>query len=108
MIMDSGNESDGDLSARAWAIMAERVRQRMEEGWTPEHDDAHPAGALEAAACCCALHSVGQAADAEPPELWPWEAAWWKPGDPVRDLEKAGARPAAAMDRRFREAGGHG
>jgi hypothetical protein len=37
-------------------------------------------------------------ADASPAEF-PWDAKYWKPtGDPVRDLTKAGALIAAAID----------
>lgn len=33
------------------------------------------------------------------PDTWPWSAEWWKPGDPIRNLEKAGALIAAEIDR---------
>jgi hypothetical protein len=32
-------------------------------------------------------------------ELWPWDESWWKPGDRIRELAKAGALIAAEIDR---------
>lgn len=78
-------------------IRRERERQVSEEGWTPEHDDAHVDGVLSRAAACYA----------HPPlffHLWPWDRHWWKPGDRVRELAKAGALIAAEIDRLYRAA----
>lgn len=87
-------------------IAAERARQPAEEGYTAEHDRGH-AGQL-------ALAGMGYAAagaddlgalsfvsnDPEDPAMdWPWHPSYWKPtGDAVRDLTKAGALIAAAID----------
>lgn len=74
-----------------------------DEGWTPEHDDGHDSGELLKAAIGYAL--VGFVRDGEtppptPPVNWPWHPSWWKPsGDPIRNLEKAGALIAAEIDR---------
>ena len=33
-------------------VVGERTRQILDEGWTPEHDDAHTDGQLAQAAAC--------------------------------------------------------
>lgn len=76
-------------------IEGERRRQIEIEGWTPEQDiSKYRSDELARAAACYAL-------GARPPGLWPWADSWWKPGDPVRNLEKAGALIAAEIDRRI-------
>jgi hypothetical protein len=87
-------------------IAAERRRQIEDEGWTPEHDDEHDNHELSEAAACYALGvpaAVSPANGARVP-LWPWDESWWKPGDRVRDLVKAGALIAAEIDRLQRAA----
>lgn len=91
-------------------IAAERQRQIEAEGWTPEHDDEHRAGALATAAACYAapetvFFGVSRAGPAyqtftsyEP--AWPWADMWWKPSDNRRrDLVKAGALIVAEIER---------
>lgn len=73
-------------------IAAERERQVSQEGWTPEHDDEHKHGELRGAAACYALGRMI-------PEIWPWSSEWWKPGNRIRELAKAGALIAAEIDR---------
>lgn len=85
-------------------IGAERRRQIEVEGWSPEHDDAeHGNGELAMAAACYALpHDDDEPTD--PPEFWPWAESWWKPGDRVRELVKAGALIVAEIERLQRAA----
>lgn len=90
-------------------IAEERQRQISEEGWTPEHDDDHQEFELAAAGATYALKAAGFP-DAphiigdnirfnnEVP-LWPFSLEAWKPGEPIRDLVKAGALIAAEIDR---------
>jgi hypothetical protein len=64
------------------------------EGWTPEHDAGRQAELAHAGASyalvCGGIETVA---------YWPWEEKYWKPtGDAVRDLVKAGALIAAAID----------
>ena len=93
-------------------ISDERKRQISEEGWTPEHDDEHCEAALAFAGVSYALSAARRVEFCEfagfdsrnidytePPDLWPWDRKWWKPGDPVRMLVKAGALIAAEIDR---------
>ncbi|MFQ2238155.1 hypothetical protein ACK32R_20930 [Aeromonas dhakensis] len=97
------------LSPAMKDILHERERQTYIEGWAPHHDDAHGDGQLAAAAACYAVHASKGAStyendptgyQAEPvPALWPWDAKWWKPTNPRRDLEKSGALTLAEMER---------
>lgn len=89
-------------------IQQERVRQVIEEGWTPEHDDQHVKGELAIAGASYAWPSP-RPLDIK--LLWPWDREWWKPvqtfsSDPkervrcrIRELVKAGALIAAEIDR---------
>lgn len=78
-------------------IAAERARQVSDEGYTPEHDATHRvADLVDAATAYLAPYS----SDTECGELaWPWDPAGFKPQNPVRDLVRAGALIAAAIDR---------
>lgn len=76
-------------------IAAERRRQIAAEGYTAEHDAAHP-GDLALAAMAYLDRDRGH-----PPAYWPWAPGYWKPTphDRVRQLTKAGALVAAEIDR---------
>ena len=89
-------------------IAAERQRQLDVEGWTPEHDDAHPHCELSQAAKTYISAAQLAARGGDPALLrldavnthWPWSLDWWKPSDdPIRNLVKAGALIAAEIDR---------
>ena len=85
-------------------IAAERQRHFEVEGWTPEHDDAHVNGEMALAASVYAQFAAWPKGwrKFSRPSGWPWERKWWKPKDPIRDLEKAGALIAAEIDRLLR------
>jgi hypothetical protein len=103
-------------------VIAERQRQQIIEGWTPEHDDTHTDNALADAAACYVVHYAARewvfAGDngpaiysTDPPHApppwglgsvhWPkhWDLAWWKPKDPRRDLVRAAALIVAEIER---------
>lgn len=101
------------LTPAEYAVIAERRRQVEEEGWTPEHDDAHRGAALTLAAIAYAtqagfgIHSG--LTDAEyrtcrAPSMWPWERSWWKPKSPIRDLVRSAALCVAEIERLERAA----
>lgn len=83
-------------------IAAERARQVDVEGFDAEHDRGHArelalAGAAYAVAGSDPLNSAN-IQDAML-DLWPWEIVEWNPsGDAKRDLVRAGALIAAAID----------
>lgn len=101
-------------------IAAERQRQIAEEGWTPQHDAGHNDGDLACAAACYAvgepifiqrLYCVGgddRLPHIEFVNVWPFEDAWWKPKDRLRNLVRAGALIAAEIDRLQRTEKGGG
>ena len=78
-------------------IAEERVRQIAQEGWTPEHDDAHRERELaQAGAAYAYLDFDSVTAKA----MWPWRDVEFNPKeDPIRNLARAGALIAAEMDR---------
>lgn len=97
-------------------IAAERRRQIVEERFTADHDAGH-ADELARAAATYALpeavrsnhvSAIGWRGPVPPlragatwqERLWPWAGQWWKPTpeDRVRELTKAGALIAAAID----------
>jgi hypothetical protein len=85
-----------ELTKAATDVLAERLRQVEEEGWTPEHDDQHNVRELSAAAECYA----GAASKHDGcPAIWPWDEAWWKPKDYRHNLVKAGALILAEIER---------
>ena len=83
-------------------ITYERREQITREEYFAAHDDKHDQQQLQRAAECYLLsadmHALGFKSF-RPPNSWPWEKEWWKPTDPVRDLEKAGALWLAEIDR---------
>lgn len=104
----TANSDDGATQA-ARDVLAERQRQIIAEGWTPEHDDKHDSGEMAGAAGCYARHVNARSwvvgmesddyADEPAPDAWPWDEAWWKPTTPRRDLVKAGALILAELER---------
>lgn len=88
-------------TAAARDVLAERRRQIAEEGWTPEHDNAHSHGQLAGAAAAYITGGAGscRAHQDVPPAIWPWSAEWWKPSTRRRDLVKAAALLIAEIER---------
>ena len=95
------------MSHGAKQIVQERQRHEWDEGWTDEHDDQHMKGEMALAAACYARHAakvpfkpdIDAYRGTPPPDDWPWDAKWWKPKNPLRDLVRAGALIAADYDR---------
>lgn len=83
-------------------VLAERRRQVVQEGWTPEHDDAHDSGEMALAAAAYASESI--TGHGGMPGFWPWACEWWKPGAGRRMLVKAGALILAEIERLDRAA----
>jgi hypothetical protein len=99
-------------------IAAERKRQEIVEGWTPEHDDKHEKGEMALAAACYAApeeirvkRKVSTGRGRFFPEFknawvdaWPWDEEWDKREKHLRihALEISGALIAAEIDRLLR------
>ena len=93
------------MTKAAADVLAERRRQIEAEGWTPDHDDRHSAGAMADAAACYAMFRGTDAALPEGYyELWPWDREWWKPSGRRRNLVKAAALLLAEIERLDRAA----
>lgn len=88
--------SEPRLSDAAREVFLERVRQQSEEGWTPEHDDAHEGGELADAAAALVLEACDYRLAAL--QHWPW-ANSIKDAPPRRNLVKAGALILAEIER---------
>jgi hypothetical protein len=71
-------------------IEEERVRQMLEEGYSPEHDDGHEDGELRRAAAAYSLQDH---------RLWPWDDDSWKPRTIRRDLLRSAALLIAEVQR---------
>jgi len=96
--IDAGWIDPADHSPGALAILNERERQEAKEGWTPEHDDNHPAGELARAGACYALVAAGLPSEPIRHRFWPFRD-WWKPKSIRTNLVRAGALIAAEIDR---------
>lgn len=83
-------------------MTAERTRQVVEEGYSPEHDAEHGSADLPWAAWSYLDRAVHPTDSPVPPTAWPWdEAAWNATAEPIRRLVIAGALIAAEIDRRL-------
>lgn len=101
----------GQLTPGPKIVLAERKRQIQMEGFDAARDDAYTNAELARAAQCYELphekrnlimRSVG-VISSDPrdsvPISWPFPAEWWKPGDRIRELAKAGALYLAEAER---------
>ncbi|MEA4862694.1 MAG: hypothetical protein VB042_05250 [Victivallaceae bacterium] len=88
----------------AYRIMAERWRQIEVEGFDAKHDRRHGRDDLALAGAIYAISSTGRSRR-DLSALWPWSWHWFRPSTQLRDLEKAGALIAAAIDRLLAEGG---
>ncbi|EMK4941447.1 ead/Ea22-like family protein [Escherichia coli] len=102
--LEAAEKRIAELEARAFNpaildVIAERQRQQSVEGWMPEHDDEHCNGELAMAAVCYINETGTVNRNGGKPWGWPWDASWWKPTNPRRDLVKAGALILAEIER---------
>lgn len=85
-------------------IKEERERQITEEGYTLEHDKMYnDPKDMVMAACIYASLGLDKNMDHEfihdMEDAWPWDLKYFKPKDQIRNLVRAGALIAAALDR---------
>ena len=92
-------KAEGAMAQAFYDLLAERLRQVDDEGWSPEHDDQHAVGELAAAAACYCHPEPCMDDTRGVPFSWPWARRWWKPTDRRRDLVKAGALILAEIER---------
>jgi hypothetical protein len=120
---DDGASVSDPYTRAARDVIAERLRQISEEGFTPEYDDLYKNGSLALAAACyaiasdcddkerksldpsCVFWSTTDAAFVWQ-KMWPFPIGWWKPKDRRRDLVRAGALILAEIERLDRASAG--
>ena len=86
----------------AGQIAIERARQKSVEGYDLTHDIMHPTDEFCRAAIAYAVHDVKVIPSTEADKGWwpeKWNADMFKPKDRKRNLVRAGALIAAAIDR---------
>lgn len=88
-------------------ILAERIRQIVEEGYDLDHDYVYEPGMLALAGACYAHHAYHGTGVAPYPQFWPWDPKLWKfdRENPMHNLAKAGALIAAEIDCHLRRKG---
>lgn len=91
------------LLGGAGRIAVERARQKLDqevggEGYDAEHDLGHSDELALAAAAYATPPSWRRPTNRGAVLGWPWAPSYWKPKDRIRDLERAGALIAAALD----------
>jgi hypothetical protein len=77
-------------------IRDERLRQITKEGWSAEHDAEHDV--MEFVKAAQAYLMIGED-NVTRTTVWPWDGGFFKPKDDIKDLTRAGALIAAAIDR---------
>lgn len=91
-------------TARMLRLVAlERERQIKVERFNDVHDDRYIYGELARAAACYTLANIEEmdpySFNSLWRSVWPFDKKWWKPGDSLRNLAKAGALILAEMER---------
>lgn len=87
----------------AYMIAVERERQVKDEGYNAEHDQVHTPMTLARAAVSYILCNDENKRKVAKTTYWPWEDKYYKPRDMKRNLVRAGALIAAAIDRLLTE-----
>lgn len=87
----------------AYMIAVERERQVKDEGYNAEHDQVHEPMTLARAAVSYILCNDERKRKIAKTTYWPWEDKYYKPRDMKRNLVRAGALVAAAIDRLLAE-----
>lgn len=87
----------------AYMIAVERERQIKDEGYNAEHDHVHEPMTLARAAVSYILCNDEKKRRIAKTTYWPWEDKYYKPRDMKRNLIRAGALVAAAIDRLLAE-----
>lgn len=87
----------------SYMIAVERERQVKDEGYNAEHDQVHAPMTLAKAAVSYILCNIENKRRIAKTTYWPWDDNSYKPRDMKRNLVRAGALVAAAIDRLLAE-----
>lgn len=85
------------MKTGAELILEERKRQIEVEGYDEEHDSKEPLEELLKAAVCYTKVNYEGSTIGDWPKSWDYR--YWKPKDRLRNLVRAGALIAAAIDK---------
>lgn len=91
------------VTTGSYMIAMERERQVKDEGYNAEHDQVHKPMTLAKAAVSYILCNDEKKRRIAKTTYWPWEDKYYKPRDMKRNLVRAGALVAAAIDRLLAE-----
>ncbi|MCO7594245.1 MULTISPECIES: hypothetical protein [Pseudomonas] len=95
------------LNQAALDILAERQRQIVTEGYTPQRDDQYTSGQLADAASTYSFWArtwnLPHAQCTHAPTMWPWPPEMWKPKSQRQMLIKAGGLILAELERLDRQ-----
>ena len=80
-------------------IKEERERQIKEEGYNITHDSFHNVDEFVKAAVSYSIIDLKDSQENYAYAWWPWNETSWKPKDRLRNLVRAGALIAAAIDK---------
>ena len=81
-------------------IAEERQRQIDVEGYNDEHDKNHDVDTFVKAAISYSIVDLDEEKGGDYVyACWPWDKTYWKPKGRLRNLVRAGALIAAAIDR---------
>ena len=80
-------------------IKEERERQIKEEDYNATHDSFHNVDEFVKAAVSYSIIDLKDSQENYAYAWWPWEGTSWKPKDRLRNLVRAGALIAAAIDK---------
>lgn len=81
-------------------IAKERNRQIEEEGYDEEHDSCL---SVDSFIACAISYAMRELHKQEAEKWWTWDRNYFKPKDRLRNLERAGALIAAAIDKMIKE-----
>lgn len=81
-------------------IFKERNRQIEEEGYDEEHDSYL---SVDSFIACAISYAMCELNEQEAEKWWTWDRNYFKPKDRLRNLERAGALIAAAIDKIVKE-----
>lgn len=96
-LLPSKKEDKGKETPNGSELIAQERARQIKIGYDNTHDMRHPTEAFINAAAAYLYAALGQAEKGA--LLWPWDSIYFKPKGTIRNLVKAGALIAAAIDR---------
>lgn len=98
-ILNAKRDQESHPSKASLDVLAERRGQIEREGYHPQGDDCYVNSQLAKAAIAYICHAGAYPNAGDPPPVWPWDPAWWKPKGRRQDLVRAAALLIAEIER---------